>query len=522
MAAASVLAMLLPGVASAAQVPGIQTHLLWPGVTDAAMDRQLDLVAGAGAHVTRVDLGWASLQQVGPNRYETWYLDRIDRLVREANTRGIKPLFSVMSSPCWASGAPETLKQSCAGAWWQRGVQNYAPTDPAAYGRATAFLAARYGDKVAGWELWNEPNHADFFKADDQALRYAELVKATYPLIKAADPSAVVVAGAVSESDLAFINRLFDLGISGSFDAFSIHPYSHDRSPLETGPDVRTSFIRGVPAVRAVMLLRGNSKPVWLTESGWSTSSVRSEPWLSGVSEADQARYLEEQYDQIRSWDYVAVNIWFNLQDTSSDPADLVGNYGLLRPDGSEKPAYAAFRRAADRLAGAAAPQTPVPAPAPGVSPTPVPATSPVLSATPVPTPAADVSPRPAPAPVPDAFPPSLPVPVPAPGVVLPSPVPAPTAVRQDPAAPPLSVSMFRHGKRIVIQGHATRGAVVRLRVRAAGTRRLSRTYRVRAQATGGYSRVLPRALSNSKGLVVVAAVMGAGETRTASARFLG
>jgi len=73
---------------------------------------------------------------------------------------------------------------------------------------------------------------------------------------------------------------------------------------------------------------------------------------LSGVSNADQARYLEEQYQQMRQWDYVKVNIWFNLQDESSNPWDLIGNYGLLKYDGSEKPAYAAFRRAAAALSG--------------------------------------------------------------------------------------------------------------------------------------------------------------------------
>jgi len=66
-----------------------------------------------------------------------------------------------------------------------------------------------------------------------------------------------------------------DWGISGSFDALSIHPYSHDRSPL-AGGDPRVSFALGVPAVRDVMLRNGNTAPMWLTESGWSTSNTRS------------------------------------------------------------------------------------------------------------------------------------------------------------------------------------------------------------------------------------------------------
>ena len=173
---------LTAGSASAAgQVAGIQTHLLWGDVDDAQMRHQLDLVKASGARMTRVDVGWASLQQDGPNGYSTWYLEKIDRLVAAANQRGISLLMTFMNSPCWASTAPESLKQGCAGSWWDRGVMGYAPSDPQAYARALAFLAARYGDKVAAWEVWNEPNHPDFFKASDQAGAYARLLKAAYP-----------------------------------------------------------------------------------------------------------------------------------------------------------------------------------------------------------------------------------------------------------------------------------------------------------------------------------------------------
>lgn len=354
------LVLVPSSVASAAQQAGVQTHPFW-GQSDAEVDSQLDAVAASGAKITRADLGWQSLQQNDATTYEPWFVAKVDRFVAQANARGIKPFFTVLGTPCWASTAPDTLKQACAGAWWERGVQTYAPASAAAYGNAMAYLAARYRGKVSGWELWNEPNHPDFFKTADQAARYVELVKAAYPLIKNADPAAVVVAGAVSLADTAFVTRLFSLGISGSFDAFSMHPYSHNRSPLDLGPDVLTSFIRGVPAVHDVMVRYGNTKPMWLSESGFSTSTVRGDAWSSGVSDADQALFLEQQFTQVRKWSYVAVNIWYQLKDYTSNTVDLWGNTGLLRYDGRAKPAYAAFQRAAASLAAAA----PAPAPAP-------------------------------------------------------------------------------------------------------------------------------------------------------------
>jgi hypothetical protein len=358
---------LTAGSASAAgQVAGIQTHLLWGDVDDAQMRHQLDLVKASGARMTRVDVGWASLQQDGPNGYSTWYLEKIDRLVAAANQRGISLLMTFMNSPCWASTAPESLKQGCAGSWWDRGVMGYAPSDPQAYARALAFLAARYGDEVAAWEVWNEPNHPDFFKASDQAGAYARLLKAAYPAVKAAHPRATVIGGSLSQSDYAFTQKLYTLGIKGYFDAFSVHPYSDDVSPLDARStiDPRYSFVRGVPKIREVMQRNGDGRPIWLTESGWSTSTQRTpDHWRNGVSEATQAAFMRQQAEQIARWSYVKVNIWFNLLDAGSDRADKYSNCGLLRVNGTAKPAYAAFRTAAATLAAGV--------PAPAAKPTP-------------------------------------------------------------------------------------------------------------------------------------------------------
>lgn len=362
----AVMIGLSAGPASAGQIAGVQTHVMWGGVSDAQMRQQLDAVTASGARMTRVDVGWASLQQDGPNGYASWYLSRLDSLVAAADARGIDLLLTFMNTPCWASTAPDSAKQGCAGAWWDRGVTAYAPADPQAYARALAFLAARYGSKVAAWEVWNEPNHPDFWKAPDQAAAYVRLVKAAYPAVKAAAPGATVIAGALSTCDHAFTRRLYDLGIKGSFDAFSVHPYSDDVSPLDTRPgwDARYSFVRGVPKIRETMLAYGDSRPLWLTESGWTTSTVRgSEHWRNGVSEASQALFIRQQAQQVVRWPYVRANITFNLLDVGGDRADRNSNFGLMRADGSSKPAFAAIRAAATTLAAGA------PAPAPAARP---------------------------------------------------------------------------------------------------------------------------------------------------------
>jgi hypothetical protein len=363
---AVVLVLLMCSSAQAAQMLGVQTHLLWGDVDQAGMERQLDLVKESGAPLTRVDVGWGSLQERGPDRFETWHLNRLDRVVDAAEARGIKLLLTFTNTPCWASSAPESERQGCAGEWWARDVTRWAPSDPSAYARALAFLVGRYKQRVAAWQIWNEPNLTSFWRASDPARAYAELVKAAYPAAKAAYPDSTILAGALSQSDHQFTQRLYDHGIRGHFDAFSFHPYSDDVSPADGrgSADPRYSFARGVPAVREVMVRNGDHRPLWLTESGWSTSTVRgAASYYNGVSEADQARFLREQATLVKRWPYVKALIWFNLLDRGSDRSSLVNNFGLRRVNGTAKPAWATFREAAADLARDDEPE---PGPGPG------------------------------------------------------------------------------------------------------------------------------------------------------------
>ena len=336
--------------ASAEQTAGVQAHLLWSRYEAADRERLLDRAKAAGAGIVRVDLGWASLEQEGKGEYNAWYLKRIDHVVEQAEARGIKVLFTFWETPCWASTAPDGLKQGCSGAWWDRDVQRYPPAKASDFADALAYLTGRYGRRVAAWEIWNEPNHDDFFKASDKVSSYAALVKAAYPAAKAADPGATIVAGSLADADYEFTEALLAKGVKGNFDAWSVHPYSEDRSPLHPGISgwEKKSFARGVPAVRRTLLRHGEVKPIWLTEFGWSTCTIRGQAaYENCVDPSIQAVYLQLAFRQMQTWSYVPVATTFNLADTGADPADRVDNYGLMSENGTAKPAYAAFRSAA-------------------------------------------------------------------------------------------------------------------------------------------------------------------------------
>jgi len=194
--------------AHAEQLAGVQTHVLWSDVDATERDRQMDLAKNAGARIMRADVGWSSLQPDSKTAYSQWYLNRLDGVVDAAQARGIKLVLVLWESPCWASSAPDTVKQGCSGSWWSRGVQRYAPTNPADYANALAYVVRRYGSRVAAWEVWNEPNSSDFFNSPDPAGDYTRLVKAAYPAAKAALGTSTILAGSVMQADYRFTQQL--------------------------------------------------------------------------------------------------------------------------------------------------------------------------------------------------------------------------------------------------------------------------------------------------------------------------
>jgi hypothetical protein len=365
-AAAAVLAVLAvlaaAGPASAApQLLGAQSHATWSSVSPAEMRRELDMLASAGGKVVRTDISWSSLETEGKGRFSPWYVERIDAFIAHAESRGLQVIGTLGTTPCWASSAPAEKKQGCSGAWWDREVSQYAPNDPGDFADAAAWVARRWGHRLAALEIWNEPNIPEhrFLIAPDNARAYAALLRAAYPRIKADAPGLPVLGGALAFSDERFLERLYELGVKESFDGLSFHPYNEWRDPDDPWKlEWRMyTFLTGVPAMHAVLRAHGDGhKSLWLTEFGFS-SCGNGDRWC--VSERQQATYVADSLRIVRDWPFVAAAVVYNLRNKGSNPTDREDQFGLLHHDFTPKPAYGAF---ADALRGA-----PASAPAPAV-----------------------------------------------------------------------------------------------------------------------------------------------------------
>lgn len=302
-----------------------------------ALARRMDRLRDLGVQWLRLTFDWSHVQPDAPDRYH-W--DGYDRVVQASADSGIALLGIVAYTPAWANGGHAS--------------KVHPPADPAAFARFAGALAARYpAARVAAWEIWNEPNLGDFWHPAADAGAYAELLRATAAAIRAASPSAIVVSGGLaqpvaSDRDIdarEFLHRLYQLGAGASFDAVGNHPYTtpHLASGLRGTNWMKMHLL--YPSLRGIMEAHGDrAKPIWITEFGAPTGGRSRHDIV--VDEVRQAEMLRDVVELARRQRWTGPVFWYALDDyCPPDPQRSTEcYYGLLRHDGTPKPAYAAFR----------------------------------------------------------------------------------------------------------------------------------------------------------------------------------
>ena len=202
---------------------------------------------------------------------------------------------------------------------------------------------------VRYFEIWNEPNLADFWEPKPDPAAYTADLKAAYTAIKKVDPSAVVLSGglAPAENDgknydpRTFLEDMYVDGAKESFDELGYHPYSYPDSPDTVASWSGWSMMAATrPSIRSIMTANGDSsKKVWITEYGAPTSGPNS------VGETAQSLDLVQAISQAQRLDWIGSLYIYTWNDIATLPADQNG-FGLLTDDNAQKPAYSAVAAA--------------------------------------------------------------------------------------------------------------------------------------------------------------------------------
>ncbi|MGD2176573.1 MAG: beta-galactosidase [Anaerolineae bacterium] len=171
-----------------------------------------------------------------------------------------------------------------------------------------ARFVTRYLGQVDHVIVWNEPNLSfewGYRPVDPEG--YTALLREVTPRVRAANPNAVVLAGALAPtlesegsgagmSDLAYLDRMYAAGAAPYFDALAAHAYGHTSPPDEAPASDAINF-RRVELLREVMDAHGDAtKPIYITEAGWNDHPR----WTGGVSPAQRIEYTIGAYDWAR------------------------------------------------------------------------------------------------------------------------------------------------------------------------------------------------------------------------------
>jgi hypothetical protein len=328
-AAASSPALAANARAQASSAPplgGINIVGVHRGASAAEADRAISLARSMHARVVRTELPWPVFEPNGPGQIDPAAQAFTDRLMNDAEAAGIRVIATVDFSPCWASSAPAALLAGCTTSH-NGAATEWPPSDPATYAHFVAYLAQRYGSALAAIEVWNEPDQSNeaYFGGPNKAARYATLLRAAYPAIKAADPRVDVLAGSFVGSNGNFLRALYAAGIKGYYDGLAVHFY--------------TLTLGALRATREVQLANGDQSPLWLSEFGWSSCwpAQRIQQEQGCVTLATQAQNLTNMFRSLAHTSYVAAELVYKLQDARGE------DFGAVSSSGARKPAFKAL-----------------------------------------------------------------------------------------------------------------------------------------------------------------------------------
>jgi polysaccharide biosynthesis protein PslG len=301
----------------------------------ASADKAIATAAKLHAQIVRVVVPWSALEPLEAGQLDQAALAYTDRLMADAARAGIRVIMTVDSTPCWASSAPRSLLAKCSGGS-ESAANAWPPSVPASYATFVAYLAKRYGSQPLTIEIWNEPDQSNqaYLAGPNKPQRYAELLRAAYPAIKAANPGVSVLGGSIVGPNGAFLRAMYKAGIKGFYDGLSVHYY--------------TLTLAALRSIREVQLANGDSKPLWLAEFGWSSCwPKRIEQEQGCVTSATQAANISNTLRALAHAPYVQAAVVYKLSDSTAEA------FGLTAPSGAPKPSFAAFAGAAAAPLGA-------------------------------------------------------------------------------------------------------------------------------------------------------------------------
>ncbi len=296
-----------------------------------------------GAAWTRVRFQWAETQAGGPG---TWTASVSDGQINGEIGAGRTVVGLLIGIPDWAREGS-----------LPRGL-HLPHTDPGnTWANFVREAVGRYNGRINHWIIWNEPDvndpNAPGHTWGGSVQDFFQLQRTAYLVAKEVNPSATIHLSAFTHFwNPNYIYDFLDVVVADPaapdnnyyFDALTAHLYFQ--------PDSIYNIIQqfyGAVGSRGIPW-----KPVWLVETNappiddpvWPVSN-----WTFRVSQQEQAAFIPQVFAVGLAAGAQRIAI-YKMQDTPDDVAANPEPFGLLRMDGSRRPAFTTYQVSVQYLAG--------------------------------------------------------------------------------------------------------------------------------------------------------------------------
>ncbi|HEU5318562.1 MAG TPA: hypothetical protein VFX49_20785 [Chloroflexota bacterium] len=322
------------------------------GAVEAFRAGQTSLPYDAGVRWERMTFWWRGLQSGPGQPLNPFYLPY--SYIDDERARGVEVVGLLVNTPDWAAQDPSRGGTSVP-------KNLYLPYNhPDNYwGQFVRQVVRHYQGRIDTWIVWNEPDitpdspNAAYYIWSGTPADYYQLLKVAYLAAKEVNPNARVSTAATTYwTDIHMVreqwfNRFLDQVAADPTAPANGYYFDLAALNLYTNPE----NLYTVPSLyRQLMRERGFEKPIWITETNvipWddpvNAGTALGSPAQRRATLAEQADYLLQGIAMGLASGVEKIEV-YRMKDGDGD---VVNGEALLRQDFSARPAYHAFRVAA-------------------------------------------------------------------------------------------------------------------------------------------------------------------------------
>ncbi len=306
------------------------------GVPLAEIPRLLDAAKSAGAGLVKTRFDWHTLQPTKDGAFD-WSV--YDAVVREARARGLKVVGVLGNSAQWASVSLSSQPNE-----WR----NSPPKEGelAAWSNYVKRVVGRYRVDVQAWQVWENPSAQNFRSV---SRNYRNLLRLATEAARQSDAKAIVHAAEPGGVELDFIGDLTRNGLT-SIDGVNVFPVAQWQPGVANAPEnfiLPYAILREQGGKTRDYWLGGASAPVVELKNPDTSLTDAQRELLANFSPAAQADYLVRLFALSLAAGSEKM-FWNPLQDGAPSSSEAVSPFvagtGLVRADGTRRPAFNAFK----------------------------------------------------------------------------------------------------------------------------------------------------------------------------------